>query len=112
MNRRTFLKSAAALAGSVALPAPVAVAEPPKWGWIPVPWGEHPLLKGHVGRYEGARIIESVAANGFSGFSFRSHSERPPIDYVEPDRLIYKGMRGKGNVPVFYEPAREYLGVL
>lgn len=83
MNRRDFLKSAAALAGSVALPAPVAVA------------------------------VEQLEYAEFSGWSFRGHSEKPRvIDYVEPDRLIYKGTRGKGNVPVFYEPAREYLGVL
>lgn len=110
MNRRTFLKSVAALAGSAALPAPVASSEIELNGTTFS--GGVQLFKGTLGRYEGVRIIESVAANGFGGWSMRSHSERPPIDYVEPDRLIYKGTRGKGNVPVFYEPAREYLGVL
>lgn len=104
MNRRDFLKSAAALAGSVALPAPVAAAERLEYAEFPFTIVLHPQ---QIDDLRGDYICSSIR-----GWSFRGHSEKPRvIDYVEPNRLIYRGRRGV-NVPAWYEPEREYLGVM
>lgn len=106
MNRRDFLKSAAALAGSVALPAPVASSEIVLNGTT----FSASASPEAVAAFR-ALLVSDLACEGFLGFSFRMHSEKPRvIDYVEPDRLIYRGRRGV-NVPAWYEPEREYLGV-
>lgn len=108
MNRRDFLKSAAALAGAAALPVPTPAASSEIVltgtdfsGGVQLLWPEQ------IDDLRGDYICSSM-----SGWSFRSHSEKPRvIDYVEPDRLIYRTRRGV-NVPTWYEPEREYLGVL